>query len=64
MTALENQLSPGPASRPAQQTLQAVILRLQDVPATPGNLKRIRDRVYELNRELAISGAPFRVRLT
>lgn len=41
----------------------AVILRLEDLPATPGNVERIRERVRQLNRQLADSGTPFRLRV-
>ncbi len=41
-----------------------VILRLEDLPATPGNVERIRERVRLLNRHLAASGTPFRLRVT
>jgi hypothetical protein len=40
-----------------------VILRLEDVRATPRNLERIRERVRLLNRMLADSGTPFRLRI-
>jgi hypothetical protein len=40
-----------------------VVLRLRNMPATPGNLERIRNRVHQLNRQLADSEAPFRLRL-
>lgn len=42
---------------------QEVILRLEDVPATPGNIERIRERLRLLNRQLAASGTPFRLRM-
>ena len=42
---------------------RAVILRLEDLPATPSNLERIRDQVRSLNRRLADSGTPFRLRV-
>jgi hypothetical protein len=40
-----------------------VILRLEDVAATPGNVERIRERIRQLNRQLAASGAPLRLRM-
>ncbi len=40
-----------------------VILRLTDVPATPRNVERMRERVRLLNRRLAASGVPFRLRV-
>ncbi len=40
-----------------------VIVRLEDLPATPGNRERIRARVRLLNRHLAASGTPFRLRV-
>ena len=42
---------------------QPVILRLEDLPATPHNFKRIHERVRLLNQQLAASGMPFRLRL-
>jgi len=42
---------------------QAIILRLDKLPATPGNVERIRERVRLLNRRLAASGTPFRLRV-
>ena len=39
------------------------ILRFEDLPANPDNVERMRDRVRQLNRRLAESGAPFRFRL-
>ena len=39
------------------------ILRLEDLQANPENLERMRERVRHLNRRLAQSGAPFRLRL-
>jgi hypothetical protein len=42
---------------------RAIIMRLEDVPATPHNLERMRERVRLLNRRLADSGAPFRLRV-
>jgi hypothetical protein len=41
----------------------AVILRLEDVPATRRNVERIRERIRLLNRQLAASGTPFRLRM-
>ena len=40
-----------------------VILRLEDLRATPPNIARIRERVRQLNRHLAASGAPLRLRV-
>jgi hypothetical protein len=40
-----------------------VILRLEDVAATPGNIERIRERVRQLNNQLAAAGAPLRLRM-
>lgn len=39
------------------------ILRLEDLPATSSNLERIRERVRLLNRRLAASGTPLRLRV-
>jgi hypothetical protein len=47
-----------------EQGPQAIILRLEDLPATPRNLERILERVRLLNERLAESGAPFRLRMT
>lgn len=46
-----------------EEHVRPVILRLEDLPATPRNLKRIRERVRMLNRQLAASGTPFRLRI-
>jgi hypothetical protein len=40
-----------------------VILRLEDLRATPPNIERIRERVRVLNRHLAASGTPLRLRV-
>jgi hypothetical protein len=48
----------GPDGRPL-----GVILRLEDLRATPPNIERIRERVRQLNRHLAASGAPLRLRV-
>ena len=42
---------------------QPIILRLEDLPATPRNLERIRERVRMLNQQLAASGTPLRLRV-
>ena len=42
---------------------QPIILRLEDLPATPHNLERIRERVRMLNQQLAASGTPLRLRV-
>jgi hypothetical protein len=48
---------------PAGSRGQPVILRLDDVPATPHNLERMEERIRELNRLLAASGTPVRLRV-
>ena len=40
-----------------------VVLRLEDLRATPRNVERIRKRVRLLNRHLAASGTPLRLRV-
>ncbi len=45
------------------QQNEPVILRLEELPATSHNLKRIRERVRLLNEQLAASGMPFRLRV-
>jgi hypothetical protein len=52
----------GRASGP-EHGVQAVILRLDDVPANPRNVERIRERIRLLNRQLADSGTPFQLRV-
>ncbi len=47
----------------AQKQNGATIIRLETLPATPGNVERIQERVRELNRRLAESGTPFRLRV-
>ncbi len=59
---IENQQSDGHA-RPGEEDAPPVIIRLQALPATPCNLERIRERVRLLNRRLAASGTPFRLRV-
>lgn len=51
----------GRTSEPESGT-HAFILRL-DLPATSSNVERIRERVRLLNRRLAASGTPFRLRM-
>jgi hypothetical protein len=46
-----------------EERKRAIILRLEDVPATPRNLERIRERIRLLNQRLAESGAQFRLRV-
>ncbi len=46
-----------------EEGARSVILRLEDLPATRSNLERIRERVRLLNRRLAASGTPFRLRV-
>jgi hypothetical protein len=53
---------PGRATGPEHET-RAVILRLEDIPATPRNIERIRERIRLLNRQLSASGAPLRLRM-
>jgi hypothetical protein len=52
----------GRASGPEHGAL-AVLLRLEELPATPRNIARIREQVRLLNRQLAASGTPFRLRM-
>ena len=40
-----------------------VILRLEDLRATPPTIERIRDKVRQLNRHFAASGTPLRLRV-
>lgn len=47
----------------AQGQNGATIIRLETLPATPGNVERIQERVRALNRRLAESGTPFRLRV-
>ena len=49
---------PAVEDRPA-----SFILRFEDLPASPENVERMRERVTQLNRRLAGLGAPFRLRL-
>jgi len=49
--------------RPVEERPRAILLRLEDTPATPRNLESITERVRALNRRLADSGAPFRLRV-
>lgn len=47
----------------AEDSATSFILRLEDLPASPDNLERVRERVRRLYRRLAESSAPFRVRV-
>jgi hypothetical protein len=58
--SLRNDVS-GRTSEPEYGT-HAFILRL-DLPATSSNVERIRERVRLLNRRLAASGTPLRLRM-
>jgi hypothetical protein len=58
--AREQRNGRGPAG---EDRTRPVILRLEDLPATPSNLERIRERVRLLNCRLAASGTPFRLRV-
>ncbi|MCC6367139.1 MAG: hypothetical protein IT165_26775 [Bryobacterales bacterium] len=40
-----------------------VILRIEDLPATPRNREMIRERVRAMNQQLEAAGAPFRLRM-
>ena len=59
---IKNQQSDG-RGRSGEARTQPVILRLDDLPATASNLDRIRERIRLLNRRLAASGTPFRLRV-
>ncbi|HOK45900.1 MAG TPA: hypothetical protein PLA43_10880 [Bryobacteraceae bacterium] len=48
---------------PVEFPPRGIILRLEDLPATPVNLERIRERVRLLNLRLLESGTPFRLRV-
>lgn len=50
--------------RTGEDRTRPVILRLEDLPATPSNLDRIRERIRLLNRRLEASGTPFRLKVT
>jgi hypothetical protein len=52
-----------PARPIGEQQTAAILLRLEQIPATPANLVRIRERIRSLNQRLAELGAPFRLRL-
>lgn len=61
---IKNRHNDGRARLPGEEDrLRPVILRLEDLPATPHNLERIRERVRILNRQLAAAGTPFRLRV-
>lgn len=59
---IKNQQSDG-RGRSGDEFTRPAVLRLEDLPATPGNLQRIRERVRLLNRRLAATGTPFRLRV-
>lgn len=60
---IENQTMPGSNIAFFAAGVQPIVLRLEDLPATPRNLERIRQQVEYLNRRLALSGTPFRLRV-
>jgi hypothetical protein len=60
---IEDHHSDGRGRRSGEERTRPVILRLEDLPATPSNLERIREQVRLLNRRLAASGTPFRLRV-
>ena len=60
---IKNRQSDGRGRMPGEERARPVILRFEDLPATPRNLDRIRERVRVLNRRLADSGTPFRLRV-
>jgi hypothetical protein len=47
----------------AEEETRAVIMRIEGLPPTPHNLTRMQERVKRLNRLLADSGVPFRLRV-
>jgi len=47
----------------AEERPRPVLLRLEALPATPGNVERVRERIRLLNRRLADSGTPLRLRV-
>jgi hypothetical protein len=47
----------------AAPVAEAIIVRLENIPASPANRKDVEDRIRKLNRDLEHSGTPFRVRL-
>jgi hypothetical protein len=51
------------AHPPHNEVHARVILRLDELPATPRNLERIRERIRVLNERLAGSGTPLRLRI-
>jgi hypothetical protein len=55
----DQQYSEGPA-KPAAPSF---VLRLEELPATPVYLARIRKRVEEINRQLQQAELPFRLRV-
>lgn len=60
---IKNHQSDGRGHVSGNEHAQPVILRLEDLPATPSNLARIRERIRLLNRRLAASGTPIRLRV-
>ncbi|MCL5743840.1 MAG: hypothetical protein M1541_07910 [Acidobacteria bacterium] len=60
---IKNRKNDGRSRVSGEERPQPVILRLENLPATPRNLERIRERVRLLNRLLADSGTPFRLRV-
>jgi hypothetical protein len=62
MTNIDKELTP-PRELCHQGRPRAMLLRLEQMPATPSNFERIRERVRQINQRLADAGAPFRLRV-
>jgi hypothetical protein len=62
MTNIDKQLIP-PRELRHQCRPRPLIVRLEDVPATPSNFERMRERVRQINQRLTDAGAPFRLRV-
>ena len=60
---IKNRLNEGHRPTSAAGRGPSVIIRMDAVPATPGNVGRIRERIRLLNRRLQDAGVPFRLRV-
>jgi hypothetical protein len=59
----DQQTDAGQQSAKSGARPKTMVIRLENLPATAENLERIRERALRLNRQLAASAMPFRVRV-
>ncbi|MBV6433064.1 MAG: hypothetical protein IANPNBLG_03229 [Bryobacteraceae bacterium] len=59
----KNRRTYGGARRGREGRTGEVILRIEDMPATPHNREAMRERVRAMNQQLEEAGVPFRLRM-